>query len=325
MRILCPLPLQRNRAYSITPRKYGAQPNPFGLPNSSCPLEREACNPDRAAPARRLGYSIGVEIEPEVQTRWIGADSILYATAHRPWPPPQRQWVMTQTWHDMLFAHYRVPAAALRQLVPEALALDLYDGGAWISVTSFRVGSLRPPGIPPLPRLSQFCELDVRTYVSCGGKPGMFFFSLDAGSLSAVWAARTFYRLPYWHARMRAEGKPEIRYDSRRLHGPSAASGMPRFRAVYRPGSQPRAARRSSIEEFLTERYCLYSWNRGKLYRTEIHHLPWPLQPVETEIELNTMAEPLGLALRPRPDLAQFARLLKVLVWAPERIQSEKA
>ncbi|MGA2991598.1 MAG: DUF2071 domain-containing protein [Candidatus Korobacteraceae bacterium] len=264
-------------------------------------------------------------MEPEVQTRWIGADSILYATAHRPWPLPQGQWVMTQTWHDLLFAHYRVPVAALRQLVPWPLALDLYGGEAWLSVTPFWIASLRPPGIPPLPKLSQFCELNVRTYVSYGGKPGVFFFSLDAASLSAVWGARTFYRLPYWHASMRVEGNQEIRYQSRRLHGPAAASGMPRFRAVYRPGVQPRAARRGSIEEFLTERYCLYAWNRGKLYRAEIHHLPWPLQPVETEIELNTMAEPLGLSLPLRPDLAQFSRLLKVLVWAPEKLPGLKS
>jgi uncharacterized protein YqjF (DUF2071 family) len=124
---------------------------------------------------------------------------------------------------------------------------------------------------------------------------------------------------------MRVEGNQEIRYQSRRLHGPAAASGMPRFRAVYRPGVQPRAARRGSIEEFLTERYCLYAWNRGKLYRAEIHHLPWPLQPVETEIELNTMAEPLGLSLPLRPDLAQFSRLLKVLVWAPEKLPGLKS
>jgi len=262
-----------------------------------------------------------VEIEREVHTHWIGADSILYATAHRPWPLPQTQWAMTQTWRDLLFAHYRVSPAILGQLVPGFLELDLYGGDAWISITPFRIDSLRPPGVPPLPGLSRFCELNVRTYVSFGNKPGVFFFSLDAANLSAVWGARTFYRLPYWHASMRAEGKQEIRYHSRRLHGPAADHGMPQFRGVYWPGGKPCAVRRGSIEEFLTERYCLYSWNRGKLYRAEIHHLPWPLQPVEVEIELNTMAEPIGLALPLRPDLAQFSRLLKVLVWAPERIQ----
>jgi len=262
-----------------------------------------------------------VETDSEVQTRWIGADSILYATAHRPWPLPERQWAMTHTWHDLLFAHFRVEPATLRSLVPEVLTLDVYRDQAWLSITPFWIGSLRPPGIPPIPKLSRFHELNVRTYVTYRNKPGVYFFSLDASNLSAVWGARMFYRLPYWHAQMGSEGKEEIRYQARRLHGPKAAAGMPQFRAVYMPVSPPRAARRGSLEEFLTERYCLYAWNRNKLYRAEIHHLQWPLQEAAVQVELNTMAEPLGLRLPLRPDLAHFSRLLKVLVWAPERLK----
>ena len=264
-----------------------------------------------------------MEPEPEVQTRWIGADSILYATTHRPWPPPQGQWVMTQTWHDLLFAHYRVPVAALRQLVPWPLALDLYGGEAWLSVTPFWIGSLRPPGIPPLPKLSHFCELNVRTYVSYGGKPGVFFFSLDAGSLSAVWGARTFYRLPYWHAAMRVKGRKRsvtsrggcmVRRPREECRVFALFIGLEANR-----GSTTGSHRRIPDRALLPIRL-----EPGKLYRAEIHHLPWPLQPAETEIEINTMAEPLGLSLPVRPDLAQFARLLKVLVWAPEKLRSWK-
>lgn len=293
--------------------------------------------PQRRTRQRNLGYSKQVENEAEVRTQWIGADSILYATAHRPWPPPQRQWLMTQTWHDLLFAHYRVDPPLLRRLVPEVLSLDLYRDEAWLSITPFRLGSLRPPGVPPLPRLSSFCELNVRTYVSFQEKPGVYFFSLDAASLSAVWGARTFYRLPYWHAKMRSEvlreenafvaGVPvqrAIRYQSLRLHGPKATAAMPEFRAEYGPTAPPRAARRGSLEEFLAERYCLYAWNRDRLYRAEIHHLPWALQPAAVAIECNTMAEPLGLALPAAPDLTHFSQLLKVLVWAPERLRMEQ-
>ncbi len=228
---------------------------------------------------------------------------------------------MTQTWHDLLFAHFQVEPAALRKLVPGVLGLDLYGDQAWLSITPFWIGSLRPPGIPPIPKLSRFYELNVRTYVTYRDKPGVYFFSLDASNLSAVWGARMFYRLPYWHARMSSHGTGEIRYEARRLHGPRAAGGMPQFHVVYQPVSPPRAARRGSAEEFLTERYCLYSWNRNKLYRVDIHHLPWPLQQAAVQVELNTMAEPLGLQLPPRPHLAHYSRLLKVLVWAPERLK----
>ena len=105
-------------------------------------------------------------------------------------------WVMTQRWNDLLFLHYQVPAEKLRPRVPEVLTLDTYEHRAWVSVTPFWMSQLRPPGIPSLPWISQFAELNVRTYVTFGGKPGVYFFSLDASHLSAVWGARIFYRLP---------------------------------------------------------------------------------------------------------------------------------
>jgi uncharacterized protein len=275
-------------------------------------------------------------MDSEVRTRWLGANSILYATAHRPWPLPPGQWAMTQTWNDLLFAHWSVDPARMRRLVPEALTLDLYQGSAWISIVPFWIRNLRPPGVPALPILSHFAELNVRTYVTYGEKPGVYFFSLDAANLSAVWAARLFYRLPYWHAAMKVEGKlaradeprsggapvDAIQYSSRRIHGPKAGDGMPQFRGSYRPVMPVRTATPGSLPEFLSERYCLYSVSpRGRVYRSEIHHLPWPLQTAEADIEVNTMAEPVGLKLPQQPEITHFSRSLKVLLWAPERLR----
>jgi uncharacterized protein YqjF (DUF2071 family) len=264
-------------------------------------------------------------VDSEIQTRFLGADSILFAKAHRPWPLPESQWLMTQTWNDLLFAHYAIEPRVMRTLVPEALTLDLYDGAAWISIVPFWIRNLRPPGLPSLPVISHFPELNVRTYVTYQDKngktkPGVYFFSLDAGNLSAVWGARIFFRLPYWHAVMKIDGKDEIIYRSKRVHGPKADKGMPEFRGRYWATGLPRRATPGSLAEFLSERYCLYAWNRKKLYRSEIHHLPWPLQMAATEIEVNTMSEPLGLRLPLKPDFSQVSRSLKVLLWPPDRL-----
>jgi uncharacterized protein YqjF (DUF2071 family) len=264
-------------------------------------------------------------MDSEVQTTWLGADSILYATAHRPWPLPDGQWLMTQSWHDLLFAHFAVEPKAIRGLVPDILTVDLYRGTAWLSVIPFWIANLRPPGLPPLPLISRFPELNVRTYVTYRDpdgmeKPGVYFFSLDAGNLSAVWGARLFYRLPYWHASMKIEGTDTIHYRSRRIHGPKANDGMPEWRGSYRPVAPIKTATPGSLADFLVERYCLYAWNRGRLYRAEIHHLPWLLQDAEAEIEVNTMAQPLGLNVPPQPDVLSFSRTQKVLVWPPERL-----
>jgi len=237
---------------------------------------------------------------------------------HRPWPPPRGPWIMAQSWHDLLFAHWPLPVEALRSAVPPALALDTFDGRAWLGVIPFRMTGVRPRGVPALPGLSAFPELNVRTYVTVGGKPGVFFFSLDAGSRLAVEAARLAYRLPYYHARMTvtAEGAG-VRYASRRV---DRRGGPAELRARYGPTGPATRAPAGSLDAFLTERYCLYTAGRGGApSRAEIHHAPWPLQPAEAAFEVDTMTAPLRIARPPAPPLLHFARRLDVVVWPPRR------
>ena len=227
-------------------------------------------------------------------------------------------WVMTQRWNDLLFLHYAVAPALLRPLVPDVLTLDTCQQRAWVSITPFWINHLRPPGIPSLPWISHFSEVNVRTYVTYGGKPGVYFFSLDSSNLSAVWGARMFYRLPYWHASMKVVGRGDrtIGYRSKRSHGPKPAE----IRASYGPSAGPFHARPGSLEYFLSERYRLYAYARKRLYGGEIHHLPWELQEATVDLEHNTMAESLGLRLSAAADLVYFSRELKVLLWAPDRL-----
>src|ERR1700704_2301390 len=124
---------------------------------------------------------------------------------------------MKQIWHDLVFAHWPVPSDILQPLVPTQLKLDAFDGQHWVAVTPFRMSGIRARGLPALPGLSRFPELNVRTYVTYGGKAGVYFFSLDAANLPAVWAARAFFHLPYFHAVMTSEERGGvIHYDSRR-------------------------------------------------------------------------------------------------------------
>jgi uncharacterized protein len=236
--------------------------------------------------------------------------------SHRPWPLPAGPWVMAQTWHGLLFAHWRVSAAVLRPLVPAPLVIDEFDGSAWLAVVPFRMSGVRLRGMPALPWLSAFPELNVRTYVLYGGKPGVWFFSLDAANPLAVSIARAWFHLPYFRARMKCEERGgSIAYKSQRMHaGAPAAALQCRYRAVGPPfSSQP-----GSLEHFLTERYCLYAVDgSGRLIRGEIHHPPWPLQRAEAEFERNTMAEPLAVPLGNQPFL-HFAKRQDVVVWQPQ-------
>jgi uncharacterized protein len=231
---------------------------------------------------------------------------------HRPWPPPARGWVLGQTWEELLFAHWRVPVGALRAHVPPELEIDEHDGSAWLGITPFRLTGLRARGTLPLPFVSEFLELNVRTYVRAGEKPGIWFFSLDASSRLAVQAARRAYRLPYFHARMSATKRGEwIDYECSRVE----ESGRV-FSGRYRPNGAVFGAEPGSLEWFLTERYCLYTVDRGSLYRAEIHHAPWSLQPAEAAVELASIS-PIEVEGDP---LVHVSRRQDVVIWPLERV-----
>src|SRR5579871_1603546 len=223
---------------------------------------------------------------------------------------------MKQTWHDLLFAHWPLPPAVLRALVPEQLSLDRFDGQCWVGVIPFRMSGVRARGVPPIPCLSRFPELNVRTYVSCRDKPGVYFFSLDAANLPAVWAARTLYHLPYFHAAMSSsEEDGAIRYTSQR-HGAHAD-----FQARYRPVAPVLLRDKASLEYFLTERYCLYTTQKSQVYCCEIHHRSWPLANADAEIEKNTVAAAALIKLPDTPPVLHFAKHLDVLIWPLRRAE----
>jgi uncharacterized protein len=218
---------------------------------------------------------------------------------------------MAQTWHDLLFAHWPVKPELLRGLVPPELSLDLYDGRAWVGVVPFWMSGIRARGVPALPGLSRFPELNVRTYVVLGQKPGVYFFSLDAANAPAVWAARKFFYLPYFRARISATATGQaLVYESRRMERPDAE-----FRGRYGPVGDARERDKESIERWLTERYCLYTVRQKKVYCADIHHAPWSLQDAEAEIEVNTMASAAGIRLPAVNPLLHFAKKQEVVVW----------
>src|SRR5262245_29390503 len=249
------------------------------------------------------------------------AEDLTADVGHRPWPLPERPWVMTQRWSDLLFAHWPVAPSVMRGLVPESMPIDLYDGQAWLTIAPFRISALRSRGSPALPWLSSFLELNVRTYVTRDGKPGVWVFSLDAASSLAVLGPRTFYHLPYFHASMRSRssGNGSVEYRSRREHrGATAAAEL-----VARYGSTGRAyqSTKGTLEHWLTERYCLYAMDsRGRAYRANIHHRPWPLEPAFAELTLETVTKAAGVPVSGEPTCGSFTRSIDVAVWWPERL-----
>jgi len=223
----------------------------------------------------------------------------------RPWPLPDEAWTSAQTWRELAFLHWRVDADAVRPLVPAELELQTFDGAVYLGIVPFILSDLRFRGLLPVPGISTFPELNVRTYVALDGRPGVWFFSLDAASQLMVEGAKRFYKLPYERAQMRCE-----RIDAF-VHYESARAGAA-FSGRYRGDGDVFQAEPGSLEEFLVERYCLYTADGGRLYRAEVHHAPWTLQRGEAVVDLNTMS-PV-----PLPDEAPhvlFAPRQDVVVW----------
>lgn len=223
---------------------------------------------------------------------------------------------MFQRWETLLFAHWRVDPRELRPLVPDSLTIDQYDGSAWIGVTPFLLTNLHARYLPPLPLVSEFPEMNLRTYVRFRGKPGIFFFSLDAANRLAVAGARLTYRLPYRYAEMsiRADGE-WIHYRSRRKGREPAE-----FIGRYRPIGEAVEPAPGSREHFLAERYALYTLAGDRVLRGDIHHPPWRLHRAEAQIERNTVAAAHGIRVGPDDPLLHYSARQDTLVWPPKLV-----
>ena len=249
----------------------------------------------------------------------------LVRTSHRPRPLPSGRWMMTQRWNDLLFAHWPVPASSIAPLLPEGLQPDTFQGSAWLGVVPFWLDRIKLRGLPPIPGMHSFPDLNLRTYVRDeeSGAQGVYFFSLDASNLFAVGVARTFFHLPYHWAEMRLDQRSDREfafYSRRRL-----SSRQVIFKARYRglgPTRKLAEIRTGSLEYFLMERSYLFTRNRaGQPIRANLHHVPWPLEDAEAEIECNDLTEAIGIRLPDLEPVLHYSRRLAVYIWPPELVR----
>ena len=244
---------------------------------------------------------------------------LLDRTEHRPYPLPTGPWVQQQEWSNLLFAHWPAPVDVIRRLVPDRLEIELWEDTAWLGITAFCIRGARLRGTPALPLLSTFPEVDVRTYVRLGDRPGVFFLSLHAPNPVIAAAARLVYHMPYVGAAVTCE----VEGDTVRLRScREEAGGTPtEWDAAYRPTSEPFEAQPGTRDHFLIDRWALYTEDgEGRLYRAEIHRPPWQVQHAEAEILKNTLAEAHGIRLPEQEPLLHFSRGVDARIWLPEQV-----
>lgn len=236
---------------------------------------------------------------------------------HRPWPLPTSSWAWRQSWLDLAFIHYRVAAASLRAVVPAELTVQEFDDSAWVGLVPFRMTGVMRRGLPDIPGFSTFPEVNLRTYVERDGKPGVWFFSLDAASLPIVIGGRRLYGLPYFHAKMTLrQGEDGWHHFVSRRRGPDV-----RFNATYRPIGQTFFANSGSFEHWATERYCLYAERNERLIWIEVHHAPWPLQPAEVEVRSNGILKAAGIEPLDKGPICHVSTGVHVVSYPPARAE----
>jgi hypothetical protein len=246
----------------------------------------------------------------------------LVRMSQKPRPLPAGRWAITQRWNDLLLAHWPVPEATMARLLPDWLEVDTFQGSAWLGIAPFWLDRIKIRGVPPIPGMLSFPDLNLRTYVrdQYTGTPGVYCFSLDASNLFAIAVARAIYHLPYHWAEMRFEQRSEREfafYSRRRFSEQDVI-----FRARYRglgPTSRTAAHWGGSFEYFMTDRFCVFSSNRaGQPIRANLHYVSWPLEDAEAEIERNDLPSSIGIKLPNIAPVLHYSRRLAVYVWPTE-------
>jgi uncharacterized protein YqjF (DUF2071 family) len=212
-------------------------------------------------------------------------------------------WIMAQTWDDLLFAHWPLPPDQLRPLVQPPLQLDTFDGRAWLGVVAFRIRDLHVRRLPPVPGLSGFPEVNLRTYVRLGNRPGVLFLSLHCANRLGMAIARPWFRLPYRFADV------HLTRQSGEVHFTSRSPERADFAAVYSPTTRAQLSAHGSLQAWLTERYCYYAQcgSRG-IYRCDIAHAPWQLAPARAaHISRNSLPAAFDLTLPECAPLLHYA------------------
>ena len=234
--------------------------------------------------------------------------NILNTTKHRPWEIPKTGWKFYQEWNNALFLHYKVEKEALKKFLPTALDIDLFEGQAWISVVAFTMEKIRPRYFPTFPPISNFNEINIRTYVRSKHTAGVYFLSIEGGRYWSCKLAKAIAELPYRYSKMKRTAH---------CYQAKNATYQDQLKITYKV--EGKKLEKSALDLWLTERYALFQDVGTAINRFDIHHLEWPLQKLvlqESEIHYSRF-NPLQLNT---PNKAHYSKGVKVLAWGKQRL-----
>jgi uncharacterized protein len=229
---------------------------------------------------------------------------ILSETSHRPFAIPAGQWQYYQEWNNVLFLHWKVPFDDLRQCVPEQFSLDTFGGDCFISLVAFTMQNIRPRNIPAIKFISDFHEINVRTYIDNDNRKGVYFLNIESEKYLSTLIAKKLSGLPYEKANIK-----------RGIKAFRSVNKIKRFRLDTEYAVNKIISDKTGLDRWLTERYCLYLDNKEYAYRYDIHHREWEIKTVDIK-QLDLYYKINNIILSDlKPDLVHYSDGVSVLAW----------
>lgn len=237
-----------------------------------------------------------------MNTKHLSVKTILAQNSHRPWVLPTGSWNFYQEWNRVVFLHWQLPVSELAAFVPDELEIDTIDGMAWVSVVVFDMNNIRPRNLPAVSMVSDFFEVNVRTYIKREGKTGVYFLSIEGSKKLSCYLARKISGLPYRYEKM-TRSSQHFKLES--------ASTCNKLNMSY--GVRDEVCDKTPLDIWLTERYALFQDVAGKIKSFDIHHIEWPVHKLYLKnLELSY---PLFSFLNRAPDLVHYSPGVAVVAW----------
>ena len=235
---------------------------------------------------------------------------ILDNIEHRPWKIPTDSWKFYQEWNNAIFLHYQVDLTELKKLVPKELEIDLFDGKPWISVVAFTMEKIRPKSLPSFSPISDFDEINIRTYVKSNNKTGVYFLSIEGGKSLSCKVAKGISELPYRYSKIK---RTEQNYQSQN------SEFNDNLNIEFKIGKE--TTDKTELDKWLTERYALFQDTNDSINEFEIHHLEWPINEIDLQkLELNYPR--FEKLINEKPSRIHYSKGVKVLAWG--KIKNKK-
>lgn len=232
---------------------------------------------------------------------------ILNTTKHRPWEMPTDSWKFYQEWNNAIFLHYEVNLTELKKLVPKELEIDLFDGKPWISLVAFTMEKIRPKHIPSFPLISDFDEINIRTYVKSNHKTGVYFLSIEAGKRLSCKIAKGISELPYRYSEIKRTDK---KYQSLNMEFNDQLDIEFTIRK--------KLTQKTELDKWLTERYALFQDTEKSINEFEIHHIEWPINEIELQ-KLEVNYPRFEKLIKEKPNKTQYSKGVKVIAWGKNK------